>query len=172
MGGSRAGAGRGLLTQRSRQAGPGGGCGHTPAPSAAGTAGPGGGLSEGTPPEAREGLADPAGEGVGRSSEPGGAGRSGADQLSGCKLGFALSRPALPRQPWAELSARSRRPACCPLGLHPPPPNSPANVPLGAPILCSLANVFTRRPYPGGGKLPSRPGFNSPPGPLLNQVPA
>lgn len=92
VGGSRAGAGRGLLTQHLCQAGRGGGCGHTPAPSAAGTVGAGGGLSEGTPPEAQESLADAAGEGVGSCSKPGGG--RGRDQLSGCKLGITLSRPA------------------------------------------------------------------------------
>ena len=63
-------------------------------------------------------------------------------------------------------------PAALASGAPPPPPTSPANVPLGAPILCFLANEFTRRPYLGGGKLPSRPGFNSSPGPLFNQGPA
>ena len=169
VGGSRAGAGRGLLTQHLCQAGRGGGCGHTPAPSAAGTVGAGGGLSEGTPPEARESLADAAGEGVGSRSKPGGG--RGRDQLSGCKLGITLSRPA----PSPDSPGRSSLPAPAarwPLGLHPLPPTSPANVPLGAPILCFLANEFTRRPYLGGGKLPSRPGFNSSPGPLFNQGPA
>ena len=149
----------------------GGGCGHTPAPSAAGTEGPGGGLSEGTAPEARESLADPAGEGVGCGSEPGGAGRGGpALRMQ------AWHRARPPRPPPTALGgALCPLPPPCPLPSGAPPaapPTSPANVPLGAPILCSRANVFTRRPYLGGGKLASRPGFNSPPGPLLNQVPA
>lgn len=76
--------------------------------------GAGGGLSEGTPPEARESLADAAGEGVGSRSKPAGGG-GGRDQLSGFKLGIALSRPS----PSPSRPGRSSlpAPAALPAGL-------------------------------------------------------